>query len=112
MLIKFVEAFKGLSQLLALDETTTGGVLQKVVLNPKKTGFSKNASSKERVKPCFFNIINHIFPENFLEIPQVVQKIGIFSQPILAIFIDFYRSFFFFFTFLCTKKLMMSAYNR
>ena len=42
-------------------------------------GVSKNVSSKERVKPCFFvifnMIINHIFPENFIEIPQVFQKI-------------------------------------
>ena len=42
-------------------------------------GFSKNVSSKERVKPWFsvtFSIIlSHIFPENFIEIPQVVQKI-------------------------------------
>ena len=42
-------------------------------------GFSKNVSSKERVKPCFFVtfniIIRHIFPENFIEIPRVVQKI-------------------------------------
>ena len=38
--------------------------------------FRKNVSSKERVKPCFFMtfniIIRHIFPENFIEIPQVV----------------------------------------
>ena len=36
-------------------------------------------SSKERVKPWFFVtliiIISHIFPENFIEITQVVQKI-------------------------------------
>ena len=42
-------------------------------------GFSKNSSSRERVKLRFsvnFNIIiSHIFPENFIEIPQVVQKI-------------------------------------
>ena len=42
-------------------------------------GFLKNVSSKERVKPWFsvtFNIIiSPIFPENFIEIPQVVQKI-------------------------------------
>ena len=42
-------------------------------------GFSKNVFSKERVKPCFFVtfniIISHTFPENFIEIPQVVQKI-------------------------------------
>ena len=39
-------------------------------------GFSKNVSSKERVKPWFFvtfNIISkHIFLENFIEFPQVV----------------------------------------
>ena len=42
-------------------------------------GFSKHASSKERVTPWFFvtfNIIlSHIFPENFNEIPQVAQKL-------------------------------------
>ena len=41
-------------------------------------GFPKNVSSKERIKPWFFVtfniIISHIFPENFIEIPQVVQK--------------------------------------
>lgn len=44
-----------------------------------RPGFSKKVYSKERVKPLFFmtfNIIkNHIFSENFIEIPQVVQKI-------------------------------------
>ena len=57
-------------------------------VNPKKAGrcqfdlhcaFSKNAFSKEKVKPWFFVnfniIISHIFPENFIEIHQVVQKI-------------------------------------
>ena len=42
-------------------------------------GFSKNACSKERVKPWFFvalnNSISHIFPDNIIEIPQVVQKL-------------------------------------
>ena len=42
-------------------------------------GFSKNVSSRERVESRFFvtsNIsISHIFPEDFVEIPQVVQKI-------------------------------------
>ena len=42
-------------------------------------GFSKNISSKERMKPWFFVavniIISHIFPENFMEVPEVVQKI-------------------------------------
>ena len=49
--------------------------------NPEKAGFSKNLFSRERerAKPCFFvtfNIItSQVFPENFIEIPQVVQKI-------------------------------------
>ena len=42
-------------------------------------GFSKNVSSKERVKSSLFVtfnvIISYIFPENFIKIPQVVQKI-------------------------------------
>ena len=46
---------------------------------PAAGDFSKNTSSKERVKPWFFvtcNIItSHIFPENAIEFPQVVQKI-------------------------------------
>ena len=41
--------------------------------------FSKNVSSKERFKICFFRtfniIISHIFPENVIESPQIVQKI-------------------------------------
>ena len=53
----------------------------KLKLNPKTAGggqfdpppccFSKNESSKEKVKPCFFVtfniIISHIFPEHFIE---------------------------------------------
>ena len=46
---------------------------------PPSYGFSKNVSSRERMKPCFFVTFNiiiiHIFPENFTESPQVVQKI-------------------------------------
>ena len=51
-------------------------------------------------------IISPIFPENFIEIPQVVQKIWRFSPSILTIFTNFldFLSF--------TKKLMSSAYNR
>ena len=56
-------------------------------------GFLKNVSSIERVEPWFFvtfNIIlKHIFPENFIEFPQVVQKIWRNSLPILAIFVNF-----------------------
>ena len=42
-------------------------------------GFSKKVSSVQSMKPWFFVtfniIISHIFPENFIEIPQVVKKI-------------------------------------
>ena len=41
-------------------------------------------------------IIRYIFSENFIEIPQVVQKLWRISQSILAIFIDFYQFFRFF----------------
>ena len=41
--------------------------------------FPKNVSARERVKSCFFVtfnvIISYIFPKNFIEAPQVVQKI-------------------------------------
>ena len=41
--------------------------------------FSRNVFSRERVKHCFFVtfdiIISHIFSDNFIEIPQIVQKI-------------------------------------
>ena len=41
--------------------------------------FLKIVSSKQRVKPWFFvtlkTIMRYIFPENFIEIPQVVQKL-------------------------------------
>ena len=48
-------------------------------IDPPPCGFANNASSKERVKPWFsvtFEIIlKHIFPENLIEFPQIVQKI-------------------------------------
>ena len=41
--------------------------------------FSKNVSSKDRVRPSFFVTFNinlkHIFPKNFIEFPEAVQKI-------------------------------------
>ena len=50
-----------------------------VLIDPPPCGFLKNVSSIERVEPWFFvtfNIIlKHIFPENFIEFPQVAQKI-------------------------------------
>ena len=52
---------------------------------------------KIRVKSWFFVtyniIISHIFAENFIEMPQVVQKIWRFSPSILTIFIVFFRFF-------------------
>ena len=64
---------------------------------PAPCCFSKNASSKERVKPRFFGtfniIISHIFPENFIEILQVVQKIWRISLSILAIDISYVIGF-------------------
>ena len=60
---------------------------------PPPCGFSKNAFSRERLKPCFFVIfdiiISNIIPENFIEIPQVVHKIWRFSFSVLTIFINF-----------------------
>ena len=62
--------------------------------------FSINVSSKERVKPCIFVtfsiIISHTYPENCIEITQVVQKIWRLSLSIVAIFIDFRHGFGFF----------------
>ena len=67
-------------------------------------GFSKNISFKERMKHwnfvTFIIIISYIFPENFIEIVLVVQKIHVIL------------SFFgFFWHFLVTKKLMASVYT-
>ena len=54
--------------------------LERANLTPTlKNVSSKNVSSKERVKPCDFVtfniIISHIFPEYFIKIRQVVEKI-------------------------------------
>ena len=68
-------------------------------------GFSKNASSKERLKPWFlvtFNIIiGHIFHESFMEIPQVVQKL---LRIYLSIFSSIFINFLGFLTFPCFKE--------
>ena len=48
----------------------------------------------------FTIIVSHVFPENLIEVPQVVQKIGRFSLPILTIFINFSE----FLTFPCYKE--------
>ena len=42
---------------------------------------SKFVYSRERLKSCFFCVTfneSHVFPENFIEVPHVVQKISSF----------------------------------
>ena len=58
-------------------------------------GFFENAPAKEIVNSWFFVTftISQIIPENFIEIPQVTQKIWRLSLTILAIFINFYQFF-------------------
>ena len=86
-------------------------------LSPPRCGFSKNVSSKERLKPWFFATFNvitsHTFTENFIKISKVVQKLWRISLSILAIFIDFHRFFwiYWFIDFLRTKKLTTSVYT-
>ena len=48
----------------------------------------------------FMIIVSHVFSENLIEVPQVVQKIGRFSLPILTIFINFSELL----TFPCQKE--------
>ena len=63
-------------------------------------GFFKDVSAKAIVNSWFFVtsniIISHIILENFIETPQVVQKIWRLSLTKLAIFIDVYQFFGFF----------------
>ena len=79
-------------------------------------GFLKNVFFKERVKPWFFVtfnfIVRYIYPENFIEFAQVVQKIWRNYMSILANFYQFSSIFWIFWHYLVTKKLMASAYNR
>ena len=78
--------------------------------------FWKNLSFNWRVKRWYFVtfiiIRSQIFRENFIEILLVVQEIWKVSMLILAIFMDFYQYFGFFWHCLVTKKLMASVYNR
>ena len=77
-----------------------GGQYDPLSPHPQSCGFLKNVFSKGRVKSWFFvtfNIISkHIFSENFIEFPQVVQKTGRNSLSILAIFIIFPQFYVFF----------------
>ena len=98
-----------------INPKAVGGERGGVSLTPAPVVFLKNVSSKERVKSWFFvtfNIIqSHIFPENFVEIPQVVQKLWRISVSI-SYFHQFSTIFRIFGHFLVTKKLMTSAYNK
>ena len=72
-----------------------------MTFNPEKTGGGgdkwhcgsfKTVISRERVKTWFLWLLIsscHIFLENFIEIPQVVQKIWRFSSFILTVFTNF-----------------------
>ena len=72
-------AFKQL-QKQAYPSFTLKYLSVQTVLTLKRLGGGQfdNASSKESLKLVFLTyniIINHIFPENFIEITEVVQKI-------------------------------------
>ena len=66
--------------------------------------FSETVFSRERVYTWFFVtfsiITSYIFPENLIEVHQIVQKIWGFSSSILAIFAVFSD----FLTIICCKK--------
>ena len=57
-------------------------------------------------------ILRHIFSENFIGFPEVVEKILRNSVSILANFHQILSIFWIFWHYLVTKKLMTSAYNR
>ena len=81
---------------------------------PPAIWFFENVSSKERVKPYFLWLLIlswHIFPENFIEISQGVQKIWRMFLNI-GYFCQFSSIFWIFWHFFVTKKLMTLAYNR
>ena len=76
-IVNIVKKYLSIMMFICINPKTAGG--GGVNLIPTPCGFSKNVSSKEREKPWFFvtfNIIlRQIFPEKFIEFPQVVQKI-------------------------------------
>ena len=80
-------------------------------------GFSKNAASKETMKPCFFASFNFviipIFPECFIEIHHAGDSYVIKNLFVnIGYFHCFSSIFFIFFNFFVTKKLMASAHNK
>ena len=79
---------------------------------PLCSGFSKLYRLKRGWNPVFvtFNVtISHIFPENFIDIPQAVQKKN-FSYSV-SYFHRCSSMFWIFWHFLVTKNLITSAYN-
>ena len=91
-------------------QNKTNLILNTTDINPKTSGgvnltlrysFPKNVSSKERVKPWFFVtfniIISCIFPEHFIDIPQVVLELWRIFLSISAIFIHQFLSIFWIF---------------
>ena len=91
--------------LLTLKKLGEGGNLTPPT---QPCSFPKNASSKERVEAWLFVtfniIITDIFPENFIDIPQVVQNIWRLYLPILAIFVNLHWFFGFFDIFLSQRN--------
>ena len=60
-------------------------------LKNKKAGglcFVQQRSLKREAE-AFLGLLSYIFPENFIEIPHVIQEIRRFSSSILTIFINF-----------------------
>ena len=92
-------------------------IFHSLSINPKTTGVEfdshcgvfKTVFSRLEVNPWFLWLLKlwHIFPENFIEIPQVIQKIWRFSLSILTNFINFLN----FWHFLFANKLMTSPCN-
>ena len=62
------------------NQEISKGVLLLQILTVFVT-FSKFVFSANRVEPCFF--LSLIFPENFIKVPHVLQKIWRFSRSIL-----------------------------
>ena len=85
-----------------------------VNLIPHPMVFQKMYLLKERVKLWFFvtfNIIlKNIFPENFIEIPRVVQKLWRISLSMLAISIDFHQFYGFFDIFFWHWRYLMLVF--
>ena len=75
--------------------TLESGIQAKHQISP--CGFSRIWFSKERVRSWIivnFNIIiSYIFPENFIEIHQVFQKISRYFSSVVAIFWHFFGFF-------------------